>query len=65
MTEKNKTLTVDPLDLAAGNGLMNRRVFLNSVLVGGASLATASSAFTQEAIVGEGQEEWTLMPGDD
>lgn len=65
MTEKNKTLVVDPLDQAAGNGLMSRRLFLNSAIAGGASLATAGNAFAQEAVVGEGQEEWTLMPGDD
>lgn len=65
MTEKNKTLVVDPLDQAAGNGLMSRRLFLNSAIAGGATLAAAGNAFAQEAVVGEGQEEWTLMPGDD
>lgn len=66
MTQKNKkTLVVDATDQAAGGGLLSRRFFLNSALAAGATLATNQTAFSQETIVGEGQDDWTLYPGDD
>jgi len=61
-----KTLIVDATDQAAGNGLMNRRFFLNSALATTATLAAGNSAFAQDPDqnpVGEGQEDWTLYPG--
>lgn len=65
MTEKlKKTMVVDATDQAAGNGIMSRRFFLNSALATGATLATGNSALSQEVTVGENQEEWTLMPGE-
>jgi len=60
-----KILVVDATDQVAGNGLMNRRFFLNSALATGAIVAGGPTAFSQEKSVGEGQEDWTLMPGDD
>jgi sulfane dehydrogenase subunit SoxC len=63
-SNNEKTLIVDATDQAAGNGLMNRRFFLNSALATTATLATGKAAFAQEA-VGEGQEDWTLYPGSD
>ncbi|MCB2091573.1 MAG: sulfite dehydrogenase [Alphaproteobacteria bacterium] len=62
---KTKTLVVDATDQAAGNGLMSRRFFINSALATGATLASGAPAIAQDAIVGEGQEDWTLYPGDD
>lgn len=65
MTQKDtKTLVVDATDQAAGNGLMNRRFFMSSALATSATLASGAAAIAQEAIVGEGQEDWTLYPGD-
>ncbi len=63
--KQNKTMIVDATDQAAGNGLMNRRFFLNSALATGAAVVGGSAALAQETTVGEGQEDWTLYPGDD
>lgn len=68
MNKNNKTLIVDATELAAGNGLLNRRFFLNAALAGSAALATGNNAFAQETDqepVGEGQHDWTLYPGSD
>ncbi|MBT5187586.1 MAG: sulfite dehydrogenase [Kordiimonadaceae bacterium] len=58
-------MIVDATDQVAGNGLMSRRFFMNSALASTAVVAGGSAAFAQETSVGEGQEDWTLYPGDD
>src|SRR5215472_11006488 len=46
-------------DQAAGNGILSRRIFLETALVAGASAAGASSAFAEPLTV----QRWMKVPG--
>lgn len=63
MAKDNKG--IDATDHVAKGGLLNRRLFLNSALATTATMATMRAAYGQEDIVGEGQADWTLIPGTD
>ncbi|MEZ5756748.1 MAG: sulfite dehydrogenase [Emcibacteraceae bacterium] len=62
MDKYGKSIVIDAADHVAKGGVLNRRLFLNSALATTAALATARAAYGQEA-VGEGQDDWTLIPG--
>ncbi|HRW30868.1 MAG TPA: hypothetical protein P5227_12785, partial [Emcibacteraceae bacterium] len=62
MDKKGNSIIIDAADHVAKGGVLNRRLFLNSAIASTAALATARAAFAQEA-VGEGQDDWTLIPG--
>ena len=65
MSKNKNPLIIDTTDQATKGGLLNRRLFLNSIIATSAALTTTRAAYGQEEIVGEGQEEWTLYPGTD
>ena len=65
MAKNKKPLILDTTDRVTKGGLLNRRLFLNSVIATTAALATTRAAYGQVEIVGEGQEDWVLTPGSD
>src|SRR5262245_31198324 len=56
---KDKRKTSPSLEPAAGNGLLNRRIFLEGALVSGATVAGLSSAAAEPLLV----QPWMKKPG--